>query len=470
MEKSNLLDNIFHPQSIAILGASVNPASKGYDYLKGLIELGYRGKIYPVNPGTREIIGIKTYYHVKDIPGNIDYVISCIPAKSVIELIEECALKGAKTIQLYTSGFSETGQGEGIALEKKLIQKARNAGLRVVGPNCIGLHYPKWGLAFGRARFTKKGGPVGGVIQSGGHAWHLACTGSIRGLGFSKIISFGNGCDLDESDFLEYLAEDKDTKIIVAYIEGIKNSLKFVEAVRKTTRKKPLIMLKSGRTCAGKRAVASHTGSFAGSEMIWKAFFRQTCTIRAYNLDELIDLTLPFVTFPNLKSGNVGIVGAGGGASVQAADDCENYGLKVPQLPKNIKEQLVKFIPLEGSGLENPIDTAEIWKPENFVKTLELVASWDKIDQIFVHTVVELTAQWQGQNIFDGIIDSIIKIKDTIGKPVTVILQSYGTRLAAEKLFEIQKKFAYYKIPVYPSVERAARAISQFINYNCYNT
>ena len=466
MEKSLPLDHLFHPQSIAILGASANPASKGYDYLKSLQEFEFAGRIYPVNPRAGEIMGLKTYAHMKDIPGQVDYVISCIPAQSVVELIPDCALKGVKTIQLYTSGFSETGEPEGRALERELVQRTEDMGIRVLGPNCIGVHYPKGGLAFGRARFSKKGGPVGGLVQSGGHAWHLVSAGSLRGLGFSKIISFGNACDLNETDFLQYLAEDRETKVITAYIEGIKHGNKFVQAAKRAAQAKPLIMLKGGRTDAGRRAVISHTGALAGSDRIWDAFFQQTGIIRAYSLDELIDFVIPFMHLPMMKGANVGIVGGGGGASVQAADDLENMGLKVPPLPVEIRDKLKEFTSLAGSGLANPIDTAEMWNPQAFVRTFELVASWEKVDLMLVHAVVELTAQWQGQSVLDGIVEGLLTSKNNIDKPIVVVLQSYGTPRGAATLHDIQKKLAGSGIPVYPTVGRAASAISEFIKYH----
>lgn len=466
IQQPHFLDSLFHPESIAIIGASANPTSKGYDYLKGMLELGFPGRIYPINMRAGEVLGLKAYPRIKDIPGQVDYVISCIDAQSAVATLADCALKGAKAIQLYTSGFSETGEADGIALERELLQRANDNGMHVIGPNCIGLHYPKGGLAFGRAKFSKKGGPVGGLIQSGGHAWHLVSSGSLRGLGFSKVISFGNACDLNEADFLEYLGEDPETGVIGAYIEGIKDGHRFAEVARETSQAKPLIMLKGGRTDAGKRAVASHTGSMAGSDTIWNAFFEQNGIIRVYSLDELIDCIIPFVFFPPIKKGTVGIVGGGGGASVQAADDLEMNGLQVPSLPGEIRNRLRQFTPVAGSSLANPVDTAEIWDIEKCVRTFELVGSWEDVDLMLAHAVVEMTAQWQGQTVLDNIIEGLLISRETIKKPIAVILQSYGTYRAAATLHEIQKKLAGSGIPVYPSAGRAANAISKFIHYN----
>jgi len=459
------LDNLFFPRAIAIIGASADPTSKGYDYLKGMMEFDFAGQLYPVNPKADKILGLEAYPRVRDIPGMIDYVISCIPAQPTIELMDDCAAKGAKTLQLYSAGFSETGEEEGRKLEEELVRKARHLGLRVIGPNCIGLHYPRGGLAFARARFSKRGGPVGSLVQSGGHAWTLVSNGSLRGLSFSKVISFGNACDLNESDFLEYLADDPETELITAYIEGIKEGQRFMSVVNKAARAKPVIMFKGGRTEAGRRAAASHTGALAGREPIWETLFHQTGVIRVGSLDELIDTTLPFIYFPKIKSPNVGIVGAGGGASVQAADACEANGLIVPPLPPELRERLKQFTPLAGSSLGNPVDTVQIWNPEHFMRTLELVAGWEKIDFLLAHAVIELTAQWQGQSILEGIIDSLLEAGNKIRKPLAVILQSFGTSQGLNMLYSIQKRFVEAKIPVYPTMGRAANAIAKFIEY-----
>ena len=460
------LDTLIHPNSIAIVGASANPAAKGYDYLKGMLEFESAVKIYPVNPKASELLGVKSYANIKDIPGNVDYAVCCIPADLSIELIKDCATKGVKVLQLYTSGFSETGEEEGVKLEQELVRCARESGIRIIGPNCIGVHYPKAGLAFARSRFSLQSGTVSGLIQSGGHAWALVSKGFLSGIRFSKVISFGNACDIDESDLLDYLADDTETTIIASYIEGVKDGRRFANVIKKAAKTKPVIIFKGGRTEAGGRAVASHTGALAGSDIVWDALFRQTRAIRVYSLDEMIDTILPFIYFPKVTGRNIGIVGIGGGASVQITDDCGSRGLAVPPLPPGIREKLKEFTPIAGSGLQNPVDTAEIWNPQNFMRTLGLVASWDKIDVLLAHALIEMTAQWQGQSVLQGIVDSILSSGKTIGKPMAVILQSYGTSTGMAVLHEVRKNFIKAGVPVYPTFAQAANAISKFIEYN----
>lgn len=463
--KSPDLEYLFHPRSIAIVGASANPASKGYDYLGGVQELEFNGALYPVNPKADEILGLKAYPSIRDIPGPVDYVISCIAAQPSLQLVGDCATKGTKAVQLYTAGFSETGEAEGKALEAELVRIARRSGIRVIGPNCMGLHYPRGGLAIGRARFSRKGGTVGCLVQSGGHAWNLISSGSLRGIGFSKVISFGNACDLNESDFLEYLAGDPETEVIAAYIEGVKDGSRFKKVVKEAAKAKPVIMFKGGRTEAGMRAVSSHTGSLAGAELIWEAFFQQIGAVQVYSLEDLIDTILPFVYFPSAQGRRVGIVGAGGGASVEAADACESAGLVVPSFPTELREKLKEFTPLAGSSLGNPVDTVEMWNAQNFMHSLELVSVWKGIDFLIVHAVIEMTAQWQGQSVLEGIVDSLLTAGREFNKPIAVVLHTYGTSRGMTTLYDIRKRFISARIPVYPSTSRAAAAISRFIEY-----
>ena len=430
------------------------------------MEFDFQGNLYPVNRKASEILGLKAFPSIKDIPGKVDYAISCIPAQASLQVVEDCASKGTKVLQFYTAGFSETGEEEGKRLEEELVRRACHNGMRVIGPNCIGTHYPRGGLSFGRARFAQKSGAVGCLVQSGGHAWTLVSQGSIRGIRFSKVFSFGNACDLDESDFLEYLAEDPETKVIAAYIEGVKSGQRFLRAITKAAATKPVIIIKGGRTEAGTRAVASHTGSLAGSDLVWDAIFRQVGAIRVYSIDEVIDTVLPFVCFPPVTGRSVGIVGGGGGASVQAADDCEAEQLLVPHLPPEIRKKLEEFTPLAGSSLRNPVDAVGIWYGGNFLHTLEAVAAWDKIDFLVAHATVELTGQWQGQNVLEGVIDALLAAKERVTKPMTVILHSYGSAKGLVTMHDFQKRFAAAEIPVYPTIARAANAISKFIAYH----
>src|SRR3990172_9395374 len=246
------IEAIFHPRSIAVVGASANPDTPGYDYVHSLQTFGYAGAIYPVNPRAEEILGLPSYPSLREAPAPVDYVISCIPASAVLELVDDCAAKGARALQLFTARFSETGRPEGAELEQRLLERARSAGVRLIGPNCMGLLYPAMGISF-RGDMGREPGPVGLLSQSGNLLFELTHFGGPRGLRFSKAISYGNGIDLNESDFLRYFGEDGESRVIGAYIEGVRDGRRFLRELRQAATRKPVVVLKGGRTPDGAR-------------------------------------------------------------------------------------------------------------------------------------------------------------------------------------------------------------------------
>jgi len=247
------IDAIFHPRSVAVVGASANPDTPGYDYVKSMQEFGFKGDIYPVNPKGGEIAGLPVYASLRDLPGDIDYIISCIPSDHILQLVADAAARHAKAIQLFTGRFSETGRPEDAALERKLLDATRRAGVRLIGPNCMGLLYPAHGLSF-RRDMSHEAGVVGFLSQSGHLLFEITHFGEPRGLHFSKAVSYGNGLDLDESDFLEYFADDAETKVVGAYVEGVRDGRRFLKALKRASSRKPVVVLKGGRTSAGGRA------------------------------------------------------------------------------------------------------------------------------------------------------------------------------------------------------------------------
>src|SRR5438132_10759589 len=254
---------IFHPHSMAVVGASANPDTPGYDYVRSLQEFGYEGRTYPVNPKGGEILGLPVFASLRDVPSGVDYVISCIPNAYILDLVSDCAAAGVKALQLFTGRFSETGRADDAALEDRLQLTTREAGVRLIGPNCMGLLYPALGISF-RTDMSRKSGPIGFLSQSGNLLFELPHFGESRGLRFSKAISYGNALDLNECDFLEYFAEDAETQVIGAYIEGVRDGRSFVSALKRASAQKPVVILKGGRTSAGGRTAVSHTAALAG--------------------------------------------------------------------------------------------------------------------------------------------------------------------------------------------------------------
>jgi acyl-CoA synthetase (NDP forming) len=336
---------------------SKNPHSPGHDYLRSLIDFGFQGPVYPVHPREEEILGLEVHRSVREIPGDVDFVISCIPAEGVLDLLDGCAAKGVEVVELFTGRFSETGRADAADLERRVLEKARAGGIRLIGPNCMGLHDPAWGLSF-RPDLPKRAGPAAFLSQSGNNTTEVLLHADVRGLGFSTAVSYGNALDIDESDFLEYFAHDARTNVIGAYIEGVHDGRKFLRALRSAASTKPVVVLKGGRTSAGARTAASHTASLAGSRRVWSAALRQAGAVEAAHQEELLDLLVAF-TFLKRPPGpigeRVGIVGGGGGRGVQSADACVEQGLDVPALPDAIRMQLKERSPL-WDWIGNPVD------------------------------------------------------------------------------------------------------------------
>jgi acyl-CoA synthetase (NDP forming) len=277
MKRTESLDIAFSPASVAIAG--VGPATAGRNYLKSLVDSGFKGKIYPLNPRDGEISGMPIYPNIKDVPDPVDYVISCIPADLVPQLVEDCTENRAKVLSLFTAGFSETGTERGRLLEVEICRLAQAGGLRLIGPNCMGVYSPRVGLSF-VSDFPRERGRVAFVCQSGGNTIYFVRLAAQRGVRFSKVISYGNACDIDESDLFEYLADDDETEIVAAYIEGVKDVRQFYSAVTRLSARKPVVVLKGGSTEAGARTAASHTGSLVGSDEIWDGLLRQAGALR----------------------------------------------------------------------------------------------------------------------------------------------------------------------------------------------
>ncbi|MBI2907865.1 MAG: CoA-binding protein [Chloroflexi bacterium] len=461
------LDYLFHPGSIALAGASRDPAKRGNELIRGLLEAGYKGKIYPINPGAAEINGLPAYPSVSAVPGPVDYVISIVPVQAAKALAEECAAKGVKAIQFYTAGFSESGDPAMKKLEEEIVAIARGAGMRVIGPNCVGIYCPESGMVF-HLGASREPGPVGFISQSGGNSEDLVWAAPTRGVYFSKAISFGNASDLNETDFLEYLVHDPATRVITGYLEGFKGGRRFVEQLGKAQGKKPVIILKGGRTEAGTRAVASHTGSLAGAARVWDALCHQYGVIQVCSLDELLDMAVAFQYMKTPKGRRVAIIGSGGGASVQAADDCETYGCPVPRLPEEARAELRTFTSEVGRFFSNPLDSpTRGWAPEQFERAIRIVLGQPEMDFLIVFIGMDITLfHHEGKKIRDRTSEALIQAAGRVSKPIVVVLKSGGTLEGCQAVLEQQAKLVEAGLPVYPSLPRAVSAASRLIQWH----
>jgi len=355
----HVLDYAFYPGQVAIAGASEQTVSFGHHYLRHLIDYGFKGRIYPVNLYKSFVLGIKAYRSLVEIPGDVDFVICCLSADRVSSLLDDCAEKNVKVVHLFTARLSETGRPQAVELEKEIRMKAARLGIGLIGPNCMGIYNPEVGISFSY-NLPMDSGDVGLVFQSGGAATLLIQMAALLGIRFSKAVSYGNGLQIDESDIIDYLADDPKTKIIAAYFEGIKNGHKFITSIRRAARRKPFIAIKGGRCAAGARAASSHTAAIAGSSSIWETVFNQYGVIEVRDLDEMVNLLALFAGLPPVRGSRLGIIGGGGGKGVIAADLAEGAGLSVPPLSADMREQLKSVLPAIWDWLSNPIDFS-IW-------------------------------------------------------------------------------------------------------------
>jgi acyl-CoA synthetase (NDP forming) len=460
------LDYIFNPRSVAIVGVStVTDSLTNRNFLKPLLDCGYQGKIYPVNPRMAEIMGLKVYRSVLEIPEPVDSVVSGLPASLVPKLMRECAEAKVKAVTCFSAGFSETGEADGINLERQVVEIARRGGVRLLGPNCLGVHNPAIGYTF-EAGGSRRSGHVGFLSQSGGNTRDLILAGTQRGISFSKAVSYGNAADLDETDFLDYFARDPDTRVVAAYIEGIKRPQRFVRALREAARKKPVIILKGGRTEAGTRAVMCHTNSLAGSGRVWDALCHQAGATQVSDMAELADAVLAFSYLKPPRGRRAAVVGIGGGASVQAADDCEKAGLVVPPFPQDLRQELRAFTTSAGTGIANPVDTSPdvYWEPALYRETARLVSEYDGIDIILVMFGAVQAAK-RGVQELKRQIEAVIDAGKAMSKPLAVVVFTAGMVEAEKIAGEVQVQCLEAGFPVYPTMGRAARAINHMISY-----
>jgi succinyl-CoA synthetase alpha subunit len=342
---------------MAVVGLSPDPHGTWLNkvYLQAPLNAGFKGPIYPVNLKGGHIGNLRVYPSLRDLPRPVDYVVSCVPAQHTLGLLEDCQRSGVKVVQLYTAGFSETGQAAGLELQNRLLEIAGCGHMRLIGPNCMGVYCPTSGMSFS-LDFPKERGDVGLLCQSGGNATYLIRNGASRGLRFSKAISYGNACDLNECDILEYLAGDPETKVIAAYIEGTTDGKRFANVLAKAAALKPVVIYKGGHGEVGSRAAASHTGAIAGSQAVWDGLIRQAGAIRVNGVEAMADMLMALLRVKPPRGLNTCVVGVGGGASVLATDELEKVGLKLPPTPASIQERMQQIIPPVGGMLGNPID------------------------------------------------------------------------------------------------------------------
>lgn len=445
-------DSIFSPRSVAVVGVP-RGLKMGKLFLIALLEQGFPGPIYPVHPTAKAIDGIKAYPSISAVPDPVDLAIILVPHHQALPVVKQCGEKGVKAAVLFTAGYKETGTAKGRHLENELARTARSAGMRLFGPNCMGLYCPKSGLSF-FPQLSTEPGSVAFVSHSGSLANILGHVAGEQGIRFSKAVSLGNECDVATWEMLEYLADDPDTRVIGAYIEGIKEGQRFAAALKKASSRKPVLLWKVGLTAEGGRAASSHTGAMAGSRTIWEAVVRQGRAVSVVGIEELMDGLMGFSMLPERLGDRMAILSGPGGLAVSAAEAVGNAGLKLAELSADTRAELAKFVPPTGTSLMNPVDvglSASI-EMEIYVRAARALAADPGVDAV---VVAGAGLSPDTNRVYT---DSMIQARTDYGKPfVMVNIPGFDRQYAREMLDA--------GLPFFESAERAMNVYGKVRDY-----
>ena len=453
------VDPFFNPGSIALIGASKSSGKGGNIILRNLIKAGFEGRIYPINPGADEILGMKAYARVSDVPGPVDLSMFVIPKAAVPEAVEDCAAKGVRSLILSTGGYSDAGES-GLAEQKELAARSRTAGIRLMGPNSIGTINPRAGVAtsiVGLERIRPGGVSLigqSGVFSSGWGRW-IADYGPF---GIAKVACIGNKADINESDLLEYLADDGQTTTIGMYLEGVADGGRFIKAAASACCKKPVVVAKSGRSEAGAAAVASHTGSLAGSDIVFDAVCRRTGLVRVRDSEAFFDTLSAFETLPLPLGNRMGVLSITGMGCVVATDAAEELGIEIPPLKPVTLRKLRQVIPA-WAPVRNPVDVWSGVEQHGSKKTMGHISrsllEQQDIDALLIVFVLMPESIFDIGEAFADIIEAHPR------KPVFVSYYG-GTR---KEMLHIHEGFLRLGVPAYPTPERALYAFSRMVEY-----
>ncbi|MCC6011054.1 MAG: CoA-binding protein [Desulfurococcaceae archaeon] len=457
---STSLEKLFNPASVAIVGATPKEGKVGRAILENFINR-FRGRIYPVNPSYSEILGLKCYKSITELPETPDLVVIAIPAPGVPAVLREAAARGVPAAIVISGGFRETGTPEGERLERELEEISRTYGIRIVGPNCIGI-YDNWSgvdTYFVSKMKRPPRGYVGFISQSGAFAAALMDWMAYHNLGVSRAISYGNKVDVDDVDLLEYLGEDDKTRVILIYIEGLKpgRGRVFIEVAKKVIKKKPILVYKAGKTSRGSLAAASHTAAMAGEYGVYKAAFKQAGVIEVESFDEMMDAVRIFLHQPLMRGNRVYILTDAGGIGVMLTDALTSIGLEVPRTPSDLREELRKILP-PHCIVENPIDLTGDTDDERYMRVLDILVEKPYVDAIVV------VALPQVPGIKGTFVDHLVKLKKTYEKPIVALT------IGSEASLEVAKRLEENNVTVFESPERLAKALKALYTYSTIKT
>ena len=448
---------LFEPRSIAVIGAGRHRGTVGGEIFHNLLSNGFEGPVYPVNPSARTVQSVRAYASVEDIPDEVDFAVVVVPRDRVLAAVESCGRKKVKGIVVISAGFGETGAA-GLKLQDALRDAVRNAGMRMIGPNCLGILNTDPRVKM-NATFAPTWPPVGKVSfssQSGALGLAILDYAAALGIGVRSFVSVGNKADVSGNDLIEHWENDPDTDVILLYLESFGNPRRFAQIARRVARKKPIVAVKSGRSAAGARAASSHTGALAGAETAVEAVFRQTGVIRTDTIEELFDMSMLLANQPVPKGNRVAIITNAGGPGIMATDACEANGLDVPPLTEATNAALRAFLPAEAS-VKNPVDMIASATADGYRGAIPLVLDDPNVDSLLVIFVPPLVTE--ASAVAAAIRDGLSHAKHAADK--TVLACFLGTRGVPEALATLQAG----RIPSYAFPEAAAIALSRAVRY-----
>ena len=475
---------ILEPKSIAFLGATDNQAKWGFRIFANIVFGGYQGRLYPINPTKDEVLGRKVYRTVGELPEIPDLAVIVIPPPGVPKVLQECADKGIQSVVVITAGFAEVDR-QGENLQDEMVAIARRSGLRFIGPNTDGIVNAHHKLYAEMPPIFPFAGPVSIVSQSGNIVGTMMRMTMESGFGCAKCISSGNEADLHAEDYMQYLADDPQTRVIISYVEGFKDGRRFFETAKEVTKKKPIVMLKTGETPAGAIAAKSHTASLAGLDTVVDAMCRQSGIVRVRHLDELVDSSTAFLCHPLPRGRRVGIVTAGGGWGVLCADACAKRGLDVVKFPQELIEELNNFLPPWWSH-GNPVDLVAGLFGEGVLTCVETVLRSPAVDGVIFLGIMPALPMEQFRKVMktdekdrlrEAILAAIVHVFDRLkemtakyDKPVVVGSEpiAFGQGLATKIIRALAERNAVsYDMPHKPADAFAALAnYAEYLNHD----
>jgi len=451
-----VMEAVFNPKSIAMVGVPEG-MKMGRLFLMGLQSAGYRGTIYPVNPRVDTIDGLPVFKRAADIPGPVDLAVVLVPKKHLLGVIDELATKGTRAAVIFTAGFSELGE-EGTDEQHRLVEHAHACGIRLIGPNCMGVYSSEARIS-SFPSMPMDEGDTALVSGSGSLTSFIVLRGVSRGLYFSKAVSFGNAADLVPSDYFSYLATDTKTSVITAYIEGIPEGRRFFETLKDVTRIKPAVIWKAGLTAYGSASARSHTGALAGRPALWEAGLAQTGAVQAHDMDELLDAVMALKFIPPKTGNRVAILSGPGGFAVAAADELERSGLVLAELSPTTKVRIANIIPQTGTSVINPVDVGLSASVDFrlYTEPARVVMEDPGVDTLMI---IGGTFSVESNQRFK---EELVTAKQETGKNLIMVDVPEFYFALTEK--DLGRHFVEEKIPTFPTSARALWALKKVIDY-----